>query len=223
MKLIALLPLLLVYCLTSAQPVPPNTKATVEPLQPKPAYPSQAAYVKNATIATLSVGFADYYRKNYAVPTGFKMNNQTGFAPVFGRLEYGVGSNVTVGAMFCYDVFYSNFYKIYLANGNEYKRYNTDRVRLLSGGLAAYYHFARLIPVKKLDVFAGLGFSLNNVHHSAMPQGDSTANITDHTVSPMLKLGARYYLSKKGSFFADAGYDRKALFSLGFSCRFSKN
>ncbi len=222
MKLFAFLPLLVIYCGTAL--ADPKAKPAIKPLHvvvvPKKSSP--AGYVRRATIATLAVGFADYYRSNYTVPSGFKLNNKTGFAPVFGRLEYGITDHVTVGAMFCYDVFYSNFYRIYQANGNEYKRYNTDRVRLLSGGVTAYYHFGQLIPVKKLDVFAGVGFSLNNLHHSALAQGDSTANITEHTVSPLVKVGARYYLSKKGSIFADAGYDRKAIFSLGFSCRFTK-
>lgn len=222
MKLRCLLPLLLVPVLSMAQSstVPETPQATKKASVKKEVL--SKTFRKNVTIATLSVGFIDDYRKNYSVPAGYVLNNTSGIAPVYGRLEYGITDNVSVGAVFFHDVFYSNFFKIYTANGVEHKRYNTDRVRLISGGLAAYYHFSKLIPVKKLDAFAGVGLSLNNIRHSAMPQGDSTLTTVSHSVSPMLKIGARYYLSNRGSIFADLGYDRKSIFSLGFSCRFIK-
>ncbi len=218
MKLISYLPLLLICFYAQAQTGTPAVPAAIKPV----AGASIAGYVKGSTVATLSVGFIDEYRGNYTVPAGFSLNNKSGFAPVYGKLEYGVSNKVSLGATFCYDVFYANFYHLYQANGNEYKRYATDKFRSFSGGLAAYYHFKSLIPIKKLDVFAGVGFSLNNIQHSAMPQGDSTAGTTEHTVSPILKAGARYYLSNYGSLFADLGYDRATIFSLGFSCRFLK-
>ncbi len=71
-----------------------------------------------------------------------------------------------------------------------------------------------------LRPFIGLGLSLNNIKYSAHPEGDSTIVKIDHTVTPYLKAGARYYISDKFSLFADVGYDKQSVISIGFSCRF---
>lgn len=215
MKTLLLLPLLLSGLFARGQDViaqMANENKAVEPFT--------GAYQVHSTVATLAIGFADYYRANYRVPTGFQQNNTSGFIPVYGRLEYGLTPTVSIGAVFSYDAFYSNYYQLFEANNNIYKRNGTDRVRVFSGGLSGYYHFGELIKVKRLDAYAGIGFSLNNISHSALPQGDSMVAVVQHTVSPSIKVGARYYLTNRGSIFADAGYDRQSVVSVGFSCRF---
>ena len=181
-----------------------------------------AAFALKSAIVTLALGGIDYYKTNYSVPAGFEKNNTSGFAPVYARVEYGITHNVSIGAVFSYDAFYSNYYQLFAANNIIYKRFKTDKMRIFSAGIAANYHLGKYIKVKRLDTYAGIGFSLNNIHHSALPQGDSTIDNSIHTVSPSLKIGARYYLTNRASIFADAGFDRQSAFSLGFSCRFFK-
>lgn len=212
MKLLRYLPILFICLTVHAQSIEqPIKKQTETKIQ---------GFVKKTTIASLSVGFMDEYRSKYVVPSGFNLSNTTGFAPVYGTLEYGISDHVSIGANFYYDAFYSNFYKLYQAYGTEYKRYATDKVRVFSGGAICNYHFGNMIPIKKLDAFVGMGIALNNIHNTGKPQGDSTAIYTEHTVSPSIKAGVRYYLSKSGSLYANIGYDRKTIFSIGFSCRF---
>ena len=175
--------------------------------------------MKDVVLATLAIGFGDVYRKNYSMPTGFQLENTSGFAPIYGALEYGLSKHVGIEAVLCYDAFYANISRLYTGTGGLYKRHYTDHVKLFSAGVAAYYHLGDLVPVKKLDVFGGLGIALNNARHSNLPQGDSLATVTDHFVSPQLRVGARYYITQRASVFLNAGFDRKSTVNFGFSCR----
>lgn len=163
------------------------------------------------------------YRSNYTYPTGFRQGTISGFMPVYGRVEYAVSRKVSIGAMLVYDVFYNNYYQLYYGNGNTFSRNRKDKVRLFNYGLAGWYHFGSIIPVKNLDVYAGLGLTLNKITHSSLPQGDSTVATKENTASPYLKAGARYFISRSASVFADAGYDNHTIVNIGFSCRFTKS
>ncbi len=178
------------------------------------------AYERYSTIATVSVGFIDGYRNNYSLPAGFYKGNTSGAAPFYGRLEYGAYEHISIGLLLGYDAFLYNFKQEYTGNNGPFIRYRTNNVRIFSGGVAAFYHLGRFIHIARLDPFIGLGLSLNNIRYSAYPQGDSTMIKTDHTVTPYLKVGARYYISDKFSLYGDAGYDKQSVFSLGVSCRF---
>jgi hypothetical protein len=156
------------------------------------------------------------------VPAGFEKNNTSGFVPVYGRLEYGLTSHISLGVAFVYEVFQVNFYKLYEANGKTFRRSNTDQVNLFSGNLFGAWHFGDLLHVRRLDPFVTLGLGLNTLSYTHKPQGDSTVSTTEHTVSPFIRAGARYNLSKRGSLFADLGYDDKAVLTVGFSCRLNR-
>jgi hypothetical protein len=181
---------------------------------------AHAVYERHSVTATASLGFVDGYKQNYALPAGFVKNNTSGYHQVYTRLEYGLTRYISIGATFSYDAFTYNFGQQYTGNSGAFTRYRTDNLRLLSGGVVAYYHLNNVIRVRNLDPFLGIGVSLNNIRHSNYPQGDSTVINIDHTITPYLKVGARYYISSVFSVFADAGYDKESIFSLGASCRF---
>lgn len=177
-------------------------------------------YERYSVIPTVSIGFIDGYRNNYTLPSGFLKNNTSGFAPILVKLEYAVWRDVSLAATFSYDAIFYNFSQQYEGNNGPFVRYRTDNFRSLSGGISAFYHLRKFIPVHRLDPFVGVGLSLNNNRHSAYPQGDSTAIKLSHTLTPYFKVGARYYISDRFSLFGDLGYDKPCIFSLGFSCRF---
>ncbi len=182
-----------------------------------------ATYQRHMTIATVSLGFIDFYRQYYSVPKGFEKNNTSGYSLVYGKLEYGLSNTVSLAATFGYDAFTYNFSQLYTGYNGIIKRNQTDHLRAFSGGVTAFYHLGRVIQSKRLDPFIGIGVSLNNIRHSAYPQGDSTMIKSEHKTTPYLKAGARYYISSKFSLFGDAGYDQQSIFSIGASCRlFSK-
>ena len=173
-------------------------------------------------IATISLGFTDYYKNDYSLPSGYYKNNTSGYTLVNTKLEYFLGPQISLAATFGYDAFIYNFSQIYSGNNGNFFRYKTDKFRLFNGGITGFYHLGRLIQIKRLDPFIGVGISLNNIRHSAYPQGDSAVVKVTHIATPYFKAGARYYISDKFSLFADVGYDRQSIFNLGFSCRFSK-
>lgn len=180
-------------------------------------------FEKNSTIATLSLGFIDRYRNSLSLPAGFGKATTSGFAPIYAKLEYGVSKHISIAGTFGYDAFTENFRQDYVGTVDPVTRYRANNTRIFSGGLTAYYHLVNVIPVKHLDPFIGLGFSLNNIRYSQYPQGDSTMIKLDHTLTPYIKAGARYYISSAFSLFGDVGYDHHSAFSIGVSCRFAKD
>lgn len=177
-------------------------------------------YERRSTTITFAVGFIDNYRRDYTVPAGFRKNNTSGFAPICAKVEYGWRDHISIAAIFSYDAFIYNFSQQYIGNNGPFTRYRTNTTRIFSGGIAAFYHLDRLISVNRLDPFISIGLSLNNIRYSAYPQGDSTLIKLDHTVTPYIKAGARYYISDRFSLYADAGYEKQCIVSLGCSCRF---
>jgi len=182
---------------------------------------SHAVYERHSTQVSLSLGFIDGYRNELKMPAEFEKTNTTGYCNAILKADYGLTKNISLAASFGYDRFVYNFAKLDTgANNSIIRRYNTNNVRVISAGLTAYYHLGSIIKVKRLDPFVGIGATLNNVRYGAYPQGDSTLVRTDHNITPYLKAGARYYISDRFSIFADAGLEKQAVISLGFSCRF---
>jgi hypothetical protein len=182
--------------------------------------PSQEYYSKVSFIPTLSIGFVDAYRNNYSLPQGFVKNNTSGFAPLYLKVEYGLTRSVGIAATLCYDAFNYNFSQQYVGNNGPFIRIKTDAFRSFSTGLAAFYHLGNVIRVNRLDPFVGVGLAVNNIRYNAYPQGDSLSIRKDHTTGVYLKVGARYYISRKVSVYGDAGYDDHTILNLGVSCRF---
>ncbi len=182
---------------------------------------THAVFERHSTQVSLSLGFIDGYRNELKMPRGFEKTNTTGYCNAILKVDYGLTKNISLAASFGYDRFVYNFAKLDTgAYGGIIRRYNTNNVRVISAGLMAYYHLGNVIKVKRLDPFVGLGASLNNVRYGAYPQGDSTVVHMERTITPYLKVGARYYLSDRFSIFADAGLEKQAIIGLGFSCRF---
>jgi hypothetical protein len=180
----------------------------------------KSSYKQHTTTATLSVGFVDGYRQDYTLPVGFKKSNTSGFAPVYGKLEYAFFKHVSVAATIGYDAFVYNFKQEYTGNSGAFTRYKTNNTRIFSGGVTGFYHLDKYIHVNNFDPFIGIGLALNNIRYQAFPQGDSTLTKIDHTVTPYIKAGARYYITDKFNLFGDIGYDKQSIFSIGVSCRF---
>jgi len=183
-------------------------------------YTRHAPYERHELTVGIALGFIDAYRHSYSLPSGFEKGNTSGFAPIYAKVEYGVSRDVSIAALFGYDAFQYNYGQEYTGNNGPFTRYVNNNTRVLSAGLVAFYHLGKVIPVKHLDPYVGIGLSLNNIRYGAQPQGDSIVVLYNHTVTPYLKAGARYYISSVYSVFADAGYDQHTIFDVGFSCRF---
>lgn len=177
-------------------------------------------YEKNTITLTAALGIVDGYRHYYTLPPAFEKNNTTGFAPFYARLEYGLTNHISFGGTFTYDAFVCNFNQVYKGNNGTVLRYKSNNTRVISGALAGYYHFIHPFNTERLDLYIGLGLSINNIRYGAFPEGDSTRVKVEHTVLPVAKLGARYYINDVFSLYGDAGFDFQSICSVGVSCRF---
>lgn len=186
---------------------------------------THAAFERNTYTATVSGGFINSYSSEYTVPPGFEKGSSNGLLPIFVKVEYAVSNRVSIAFATGFNTIIFNSFQLYTGYNGPIKRFRTNKFSLFSGGLIGYYHFGHILKVKRLDPFVGAGINLNKLKYSAFPEGDSTIEKTTHNGTPYLKAGARYYISDKVSVFADAGYDKLAMVSVGISCRFfpSKN
>ncbi len=181
---------------------------------------AHAAFERNTYTATASVGFINGYISEYTVPKNFEKGSSTGLLPIFIKAEYAVSNRVSIAFAMGFNTIIYNSYQLYTGYYGPIKRSRPDKFSLFSGGLIGYYHFGHVLKVKRLDPFIGAGINLNNIKYSAFPQGDTTIEKTTHNGTPYLKAGARYFISDKVSVFADAGYDKLAMVTIGMSCRF---
>lgn len=78
-------------------------------------------------------------------------------------------------------------------------------------GAAAYYHFNKIIPVRNLDVYAGLGLGFN-IHNRV--------NDTRVDLRALVPVGVRYYFSEGFAVYAETGYDYLGAGNLGITLRF---
>ena len=173
-------------------------------------------------IVSLSAGFVDYFRNTYgySFPAKYQVNNTTGFAPMSIKIEYGLWERSSMAMNIYYDNFTYNFTHFDTGNNKVFSRYPSSNFRLFGIGVTYNYYLGKFIHIKHMETFLSVGLSLNNVQHSAYPQGDTTASRTEHIVSPILKVGGRYFLAPKSgvSLFFDLGFDRQSVFDVGFSC-----
>jgi hypothetical protein len=183
--------------------------------------------LKGAVTATVGVGFIDLYRYYYtpvlrmsfsSPPLVYKEGNSTGFAPIYARVEYGATEHLGFAVTFGYDDFVHNYDQVY--GGNYGTAHGTEKLRILSGGIASVYHFRPLSFVPRLYPFISVGIGINHLRFEGHQKGQSDSIAVaaeDYAVTPVLKVGARYFISDKFSIYGDAGYDKLGFFSLGCS------
>lgn len=215
MKAYFTLVLLFISSLAMAQPGAVNngTDTTQKPVE------EYRPFERHTFMLTLSAGMGDWYKQQYSLPNGYTSGKATGFTPVYLQIERAISNHLSIAVNLMTDKFYYNYEQEGSGNGVSFLRNERDNVHAIAGGLTGYYHFTQL-NVHNLDLFLGVGATVNRITHSSLPQSDSMTATVDHTVSPHLKVGARYYINKRVSFYGDAGYDQISIASLGISCRF---
>lgn len=85
-----------------------------------------------------------------------------------------------------------------------------------SFAVLGYYHFNKLIPIERMDVYggAGLGFS----RHAW--KNDNSFNNDDNSVLFVVKVGIRYYVVNNFAVYAESGWDDMSSVNFGGSFRF---
>lgn len=82
-------------------------------------------------------------------------------------------------------------------------------------GVMGYYHFNKLIPVSRLDVYAGLGVGvkIQNDNYSNNHHDSSTKSNAIY----IFRSGARWYFTPKFAAFGEIGSDRLSTLTLGLT------
>lgn len=131
--------------------------------------------------------------------------------PVYLRYEIGIMDEVGIGAYIA-----PGFVRYRLTNVNS-TTYDQNQLTLGSG-LMGYYHFNKLIPVSKLDVFAGTGVSFRVINDSW--PNSTRASETTFRVGIPVKVGARWYFSDGFGVHLESGYDHLSYLQAGITLKF---
>lgn len=139
-------------------------------------------------------------------------DDRLGFGPLYVKYEHGILDELGIGG-----------YVAAAASRHKYgpnDRY-TDKVFSVSIGAMAYYHFNKLIPVRKLDVYAGAGIGGRQLSYSYDNDWAGTRyEDSEFDVIPLFKVGARYYFTKMFGVYGEGGYDDMSDVNLGITLRF---
>ncbi len=168
---------------------------------------NSGSWEKSAMILNFGLGFPNtavggysygLYDGNRSASPAFYAKFEHGFL----RDEVGLGGYLSAGfGSLDYD--YQNSYK--------------TKISAISFGVLGYYHFNKLIPIEKLDVYAGAGLAFRNISYKRDDNG--TNPDSDGTVLGIFQAGARYYVKPKLGFYLEVGYDGMSNVNLGVTLK----
>lgn len=130
--------------------------------------------------------------------------NDNGIGPVAFRYEYPIREEAGVG--------------ISVAGARkewEFFDGSTTEVTGISVSPLGFYHFNKLIPIAKLDVYAGVGANINLLNYSY--SGNDYSDDTETEVYPAGLVGVRYYFTGSLSALAEVGGGSFGILKLGIS------
>lgn len=137
-------------------------------------------------------------------------DDRFGFGPTYIKYEHGIIDEIGIGI---YGALAFAQHKH--GPGKRWK----DNTLGLSFGAMGFYHFNKLIPVSKLDVYAGAGLGFRHIVYN-FDENDNRGNQSDFDVLPVFKVGARYYFTKLFGVYAEGGYDGMSDVNFGITLRF---
>lgn len=151
---------------------------------------NSGSFSKSASLLSIGIG----------VPNAYGYYNVS-LPPVYVKYEHGITDEIGIGILGGLGM---GSYKF---AGDKYTYLETTI------GALGYYHFNKLIPVSKLDVYAGVGIGLNI-------RDDNYANSNSTNAVILGKAGARYYFNPKFAVYAEAGYDNLSPVNAGITLKF---
>jgi hypothetical protein len=170
---------------------------------------NNGTFDQGTSIVSFGYGFPNVPIPGYG--GAFNGVSKFSLGPVYAKYEHGfLRDEVGLGGQ----IAFSTGWIKYDNGGSHY----TDNVTAFHLALLGYYHFNKLIPVKKLDVYAGAGISIRSVaYHYDQDYAFSDNNYSDTNPYFVIKVGARYYISPNFAFFAEGGYDQMSSINLGIT------
>ncbi len=164
---------------------------------------NNGTFDQSTMIVSFGLGFPNTAVGNYGF--GYAGNHSSSPA-MYIKFEHGIiRDEVGLGGFF--STGWGNY-----KNGND-----KDKLSAVSFGVLGYYHFNKLIPIEKMDVYAGAGLGVRSIKYN---DDDDTFDNTDTDVILIVKVGIRYYVVKNFAVYAESGYDGMSAVNLGGSFRF---
>jgi len=159
---------------------------------------NSGSFDANTNVVNLGIG----------VPNELRYNDGRGFGPMYLKYEHGILDEIGIGGEFSFAA-------------ARTKRNNNNKAWRRAGfnvGILGYYHFNKLIPVEKLDVYVGVGLGTQVITYSNDFGRENQA--TDASAIGLFKVGARWYFTPGFGVYLESGYDAMSSVNLGLSFRF---
>jgi hypothetical protein len=170
---------------------------------------NSGTYDDETRIISVGFGFPNTLGNDYGYMSYSYNGKKTGFGPLMGKFEYAVRDEIGIGGVV--DAAYRQWK--YTESGHQYR----DKAFGVGVSLLGYYHFNKLIPVRKLDVYAGAGL---NISHVAYKDDFTSATSDNVDVLPALVAGARYYFRPDFGPYFELGRTNYSWVNLGLSFSF---
>ena len=158
---------------------------------------NNGSFDQSTMLLSFGLGVPAFYTGSYnAAPT------------LYGKFEHGfLRDEVGLGG--------------YISTGWGSYKYGSskDKFTAFSVGFLGYYHFNKLIPIEKMDVYAGAGLAFRRFAYKS----DDNTIYTDYTDSDVLfvvKVGIRYYVVGNFAVYAESGWDDMSSVNFGGTFRF---
>jgi hypothetical protein len=186
---------------------------------------NSGSYGKGDHLLSLGYGVPNWLYTGYGFGNRlvYGRSRRIGVGPLMLKYEFPIRDEVGLGLI--------------LQGATKSWRYDSgartyrDRAWGTGAAFMGYYHFNKLIPVAKLDVYAGAGI---NFTYQSLTRDRAyydyyynyygytyyeSQTQSDFTVRPCGVIGVRYYVAPKFAFAAEAGYTTFSSLNLGVTFR----
>lgn len=203
--------LMILVCATSMA----QKKKTVS-AKAKAAHSTSSSSFYSTSYATRNSGSFDgnthLVTLSYGVPNTIDYSgilfgdNQSSVGPASIRYEFPIRDEAGVGLSVS-------------GAAKKYSYYSSSATKVMGIAVSplAFYHFNKLIPIAKLDVYAGVGASVNLLNYTYEDAG--VADDSKVEIYPAGLVGARYYFTSSFSGMAEVGEGSFSVFRVGISFR----
>jgi hypothetical protein len=155
---------------------------------------NNGTFDKATSLVSFGLGVPAYY-------SGSGFNQSPAF---YGKFEHGfLRDEVGLGG--------------YISTGwGSWKAGNTKyKFSAFSMAVLGYYHFNKMIPIEKMDVYAGAGLGFRRYNAD-----DYFINYDESGVIFVVKVGIRYYVVNNFAVYAESGWDDMSSVNFGGTFRF---
>lgn len=159
---------------------------------------NNGTFDKSTSLVSFGLGVPSFYSGSYNASPAFYGKYEHGFM----RDEVGLGGYISTG-------FGSYKYSTY-----------KDKFSAFSIAVLGYYHFNKLIPIEKMDVYAGAGLGFRRFSYQVDNGSVVYRDYTDSDVLFTVKVGIRYYVVKNFAVYAESGWDDMSSVNFGGTFRF---